>query len=313
MSLLLALPPEIRLQIWSYIVQPTVIHPCTCAEAEKAQAQAQALQRCHQAQANQVDDNNNRCQRTPSPSPLPYNYNHCDNQSQLLRVNRLVFNEVQPLFANTQRETIYMLCNNLCLDQFLSSNCHNTTETHNVSYPSTTSSKGETDEWKSESESESVKAAVRIRHLRVDLFVGWATDCRDDWFLGQSHRWAQRYVAGVLSKYEAQTYGRRRPLTRQTQTVVIEPAEEVKEDFSSVTDPTSAVLLAAGCCHGPMMETSSNDKTTQTPLQFSVHDETLSMIYVDSLNVWGFSNSHAIHQALSGGLHENHPNGHQNE
>jgi hypothetical protein len=31
------------------------------------------------------------------------------------------------------------------------------------------------------------------------------------------------------------------------------------------------------------------------------------MIYVDSLTVWGFSNSHAIHQALSGGLHENHP------
>ncbi|KAK7890611.1 hypothetical protein LTR67_007820 [Exophiala xenobiotica] len=236
MSLLLALPPEIRLQIWSYIVQPTVIHPCTCAEAEKAQAQAQALQRCHQAQASQVDDNNNRCQRTttsPPPSPYNYNYNDCDNQSQLLRVNRLVFNEVQPLFANTQRETIYMLCNNLCLDQFLSSNCLNTTETHNVSYSGTSTIKeGEIDVWKSESESESesesVKAAaVRIRHLRVDLFVGWATDCRDDWFLGQSHRWAQRYVAGILSKYETQTHG------RQRQTVVIEPAEEVKEDFSS--------------------------------------------------------------------------------
>ncbi|KAK5464958.1 hypothetical protein LTS15_001521 [Exophiala xenobiotica] len=222
MSLLLALPPEIRLQIWSYIVQPTVIHPCTCAEAEKTQAQAQALQRCHQAQANQVDDNNdNRCQKTTSPPPSPYNYNHCDNQSQLLRVNRLIFNEVQPLFANTQRETIYMLCNNLCLDQYLSSNSLSTTETHIC----TSTSKGET-EWKSEPES--AKAAVRIRHLRVDLFVGWATDCRDDWFLGQSHRWAQRYVAGVLSKYENQTHG------RQTQTtVVIEPAEEVKEDFSS--------------------------------------------------------------------------------
>jgi hypothetical protein len=216
MSLLLALPPEIRLQIWFYIVQPTVIHPCTCAEAEKAQAQAQALQRCHQAQASQVDDNNNRCQSITSPSPISYNYNHCDNQSQLLRVNRLIFNEVQPLFANTQRETIYMLCNNLCLDQFLSSNCLNTTETHICA------SKGET-EWKSESD----KAAVRIRHLRVDLFVGWATDCRDDWFLGQSHRWAQRYVAGVLSKYKNQTHG------RQRQMVVIEPAEEVKEDFSS--------------------------------------------------------------------------------
>jgi hypothetical protein len=214
MSLLLALPPEIRLQIWSYIVQPTVIHPCTCAEAEEAQA----LQRCHQAQANQVDDNNNCCQRTPSPSPSPYNYNDCDNQSQLLRVSRLIFDEVQLLFANTQRETIYMLCNNLCLDQFLSSNCLNTTETHS------STSKGET-EWKSES----AKAAVRIRHLRVDLFVGWATDCRDDWFLGQSHRWAKRYVAGVLSKYETQTHGRH--FTRQM--VVIEPAEEVKEDFAS--------------------------------------------------------------------------------
>ncbi|KIW52892.1 hypothetical protein PV05_08504 [Exophiala xenobiotica] len=176
---LLALPPEIRVQIWSYIVRPTVIHPCTCAD--------KALQ-CHQANHNHnhnhvEDEDENCCQSTA----LPYTYNYCDNQ--LLRVNRLIFNEAQPLFDKTEKERIYVLCNNLCLGNFAKSLTEG--------------------EWKS------------VRHLRVDLFVGWGNDCRDDWFLGQSHRWAKRYVAGALSKYEDQ--GRQ---------IVVVPAEEVKEDFN---------------------------------------------------------------------------------
>lgn len=82
-----------------------------------------------------------------------------------------------------------MLCNNLCLDNFFKALSE--------------------DDWR------------WVKHLRVDLFVGWGTNGQDDWFLSESQRWAKRYVTGALNKYEE---GRH---------VVVQPAQEVKEDSSS--------------------------------------------------------------------------------
>ncbi|EXJ56850.1 hypothetical protein A1O7_07194 [Cladophialophora yegresii CBS 114405] len=112
---------------------------------------------------------------------------HCD--TGVLRVSRQIFAEVQPLVQRAAKNRTFMLCNiNLCLDNFFRAlNPEN---------------------WK------------RVKHLQVDLFVGWASDNHDgdDWFLCQMHRWARRYVAGALSKYD------------QGREVTIQPADEAKED-----------------------------------------------------------------------------------
>lgn len=161
---LLALPAEIRLQIWSHIVgSPTVVYPCECATKSK-QCQAHRLNSC--------------CQNTST-------YKHCDNR--ILRVNRLIFTEAQPLVHRAEKDRVFVLCNNLCLDNFFKSLDRR--------------------DWK------------WAKHLRVDLFVGWGADNKqDEWFLCQSNRWAKRYVMGALEKFSD---GRE---------VVVVPADRVRED-----------------------------------------------------------------------------------
>ncbi|KIV79075.1 hypothetical protein PV11_06662 [Exophiala sideris] len=159
---LLGLPAELRLQIWSHIMGPTMVYPCECATKSRV-CQAHRLDSC--------------CQNAST-------YKHCDNR--ILRVNHLIFSEAQPLVQQAEKNRIFVLCNNLCLDNFFKS-------------------LNERD-WK------------WAKHLRVDLFVGWGNDNQDEWFLCQSNRWAKRYVAGALHKYN------------QSREVVVIPADEVKQD-----------------------------------------------------------------------------------
>lgn len=143
---LLNLPLEIRSQIWSYIVQPLKIYPCECALKE-IQCTAHRLDPC--------------CHNTST-------YQHCDNR--LLRVNRQVFQEVLPVVHQAEKRRVFILCNNLCLDNFFKRLIKT--------------------DWK------------WAKHLRVDLFVGIGTLGQDDWFLTQNQRWARRYVGGVLERYD---------------------------------------------------------------------------------------------------------------
>ncbi|OCT48998.1 hypothetical protein CLCR_05196 [Cladophialophora carrionii] len=170
------LPLEIRLQIWSYLVQPTKIYPCECA-LKAQQCQAHRLGGCC--------DNNST-------------YKHCD--TRVLRVSRQLFEEVQPLVRRAAKERTFMLCNNLCLDNFFKALDER--------------------DWK------------WVKHLRVDLFVGWGSDNQDDWFLGQMHRWARRYVAGSLSQYD------------QGRELTIQPADEAKEDKDGRRSLTVDIYLA---------------------------------------------------------------------
>ncbi|KAK6373535.1 uncharacterized protein PV06_10181 [Exophiala oligosperma] len=167
---LLDLPTEIRLQIWSYIVQPTVIHPCSCCTKVKTTQKSSSQ-----------DNNNNNARYYRQPTTT---YDLCDNR--ILRANRLIFAEVQPLVAKVEKDRVFVLCDNSNLDKFFKSL--------------------DKRDWK------------WIRHVTVELFIGWGKDCKDDWFLAQSHRWAKRYVAGSLNKYG------------QGRVVVVSPAEEIKED-----------------------------------------------------------------------------------
>ncbi|KAL6240465.1 hypothetical protein RBB50_012666 [Rhinocladiella similis] len=178
MTSLLDLPAEIRLQIWSYIVQPTVIHPCKCCTVGKTTQKLPSR-----------DDS--RCRQ-----PLTYEY--CDNR--ILRVNRLIFAEVQPLVEKVEKDRLFVLCDNLSLDKFFKSLDQR--------------------DWK------------WVRHVTVELFIGWGKDCKDDWFLAQSHRWAKRYVAGSLSKYG------------QGREVVVNPAKEIKEDSEGRRTLTVDVYLS---------------------------------------------------------------------
>jgi hypothetical protein len=140
------LPPEVRHQIWSYLVQPTTIYPCDCALKG---------QQCH-------SEREGTCCEGSST------YQHCDNR--ILRVSRQLFDEVQPLVQRAEQTRTFVLCNNLCLEKlFLSLN--------------------QTD-W------------IWLKHLKVDLFVGWGSNNQDDWFLSQMHNWARRYIMGTLSKYD---------------------------------------------------------------------------------------------------------------
>ena len=140
------LPLEIRLQIWSYIVQPLTIYPCECTVASAQCTRHQSDVFCYEAPA----------------------YQHCDNR--ILRVSQQVFTEVQPLVQQAERQRVFVLCNNLCLDSFFRSINER--------------------DWK------------WIKNLRVDLFVGIGTAGQDDWFLSQSRGWAKRYALGVLVKYD---------------------------------------------------------------------------------------------------------------
>ncbi|OQU93827.1 hypothetical protein CLAIMM_00291 [Cladophialophora immunda] len=173
---LFILPPEIRLQIWSYLVQPTTIYPCECAMRDE-QCQAHRLGAC--------------CHNTST-------YQHCDNR--ILRVSRQIFDEVQPMAKRAERARLFVLCNNLCLDNFFKSL--------------------DKSDWR------------WVKHLRVDLFVGWGNANQDDWFLCQMHRWARRYVAGTLNKYD---HGRE---------VSIQPAEEAREDKNGRRTLTVDIYLS---------------------------------------------------------------------
>lgn len=158
----LSLPIEIRLQIWSYVVEPTLVYPCECAPRDE-QCKSLRLDVC--------------CRNTST-------YTHCDNR--VLRLNRQIFAEVAPLVRRAEQDRVFVLCNNLCLDNFFKSL--------------------DVADWR------------WVRHLRVDLFVGWGREQQDDWFLSQSHRWARRYVMGALDKYSR---GRE---------MKVEPEKDVKED-----------------------------------------------------------------------------------
>lgn len=143
---LLDLPSEIRLQIWSHIIGPQTIYPCECA-SRAIQCTSHRLGKC--------------CHNTST-------YEICDNR--LLRVNRQIFDEVVPLVRHAEKKRLFVICNNLCLDNFFKSLQQR--------------------DWAS------------VRNLRVDLFVGIGTAGQDDWFLEQSQRWARRYVMGALQKYD---------------------------------------------------------------------------------------------------------------
>ncbi|KIW12497.1 hypothetical protein PV08_09774 [Exophiala spinifera] len=164
MTSLLDLPTEIRLQIWSYVVQPTIIYPCRCGR------------RCTTTQ--------NLPSRDDSCCRPPMTYELCDNR--ILRVNHLIFAEAQPLVDKAGKDRVFVLCDNLSIDKFFQGLDRR--------------------DWK------------WVKHVTAELFIGWGKDCKDDWFLTQSHRWAKRYVAGSLSKY------------CQGREVSVQPAEEIKED-----------------------------------------------------------------------------------
>ncbi|KIX03109.1 uncharacterized protein Z518_06659 [Rhinocladiella mackenziei CBS 650.93] len=141
----LSLPLEVRLQIWAYIVQPTLEYPCDCAR-KGVPCQSPPLGIC--------------CHDVST-------YQHCDNR--ILRVSRQIFDEVQPIVQKAEIDRVFVLCNSLCLDNFF--------KTLNER------------DWK------------WVKHLRMDLFVGYGDDNQDDWFLCQSQRWAKRYVAGALDRF----------------------------------------------------------------------------------------------------------------
>ena len=141
------LPPEIRSQIWTYLIaQPTLIYPCACA-LQNAQCHSHRLDRC--------------CHNSST-------YTHCDNR--ILRTSRQIHDEILPLVHYTSLQRIFVLCNNLCLDNFFTDL--------------------RTQDWK------------WVKHLQVDLFVGWGKDCQDDWFLCQMRSWAYRYVMGTFGKFD---------------------------------------------------------------------------------------------------------------
>ncbi|OAG45624.1 hypothetical protein AYO21_00260 [Fonsecaea monophora] len=171
---LFTLPPEIRLQIWSYLVRPTTIYPCHCAERDKQLR----LDAC--------------CNNSSSI------YQDCDNR--ILRVSRQIFDEVQPVVERAESERLFVLCNSLSLDDFFKA-LHQS-------------------DWK------------WVKHLRVELFVGWAKDNQDDWFLCQMHRWAKRSVAGTLYKYD------------QGRELSIQPAEQAREDKNGRRTLTVDIYLA---------------------------------------------------------------------
>jgi len=85
-------------------------------------------------------------------------------------VNRQIFSEVAPIVKQGEKNRVFVLCNNLCLDNFFKSLQER--------------------DWNS------------VKHLRVDLFVGIGTSGQDDWFLCQSVIWAKRYVMGALHEYD---------------------------------------------------------------------------------------------------------------
>lgn len=172
----LSLPLEIRLQIWSYILRPTLVYPCDCAPRDE-QCKSTRLGVC--------------CHNTST-------YTHCDNR--ILRLNRQIFAEVEPLVKEAEKKRMFVLCNNLCLDNFFKTLDER--------------------DWK------------WVKHLRVDLFVGWGSDNQDDWFLCQSQRWARRYVAGALDRYH------------QGRELTVEPAEEVKQDSKGRRALTVNIYLA---------------------------------------------------------------------
>ncbi|KAJ9610396.1 hypothetical protein H2200_005173 [Cladophialophora chaetospira] len=170
------LPFELRLQIWSYIVQPTKIYPCDCAL---------------QGQMCQSDRLGGCCHKNST-------YTHCDNR--ILRVSRQIYSEIQPLVRKAEIQRVFILCNNLCLENFF--NALNERDR----------------KW--------------VKHLRVNLFVGWGNGSQDDWFLCQMHQWARRYVMGTLNRYD------------QGRNVTIEPAEEAKEDKDGRRNLTVDIYLA---------------------------------------------------------------------
>jgi hypothetical protein len=170
------LPLEIRLQIWGHLTQPTTIYPCECALKDQ-HCQSHRLGGC--------------CYNNST-------YQHCDNR--VLRASRQIFDEVQPLVKQAEHNRVFMLCNNLCLDNFFKALDER--------------------DWK------------WVKHLKVDLFVGWGNDCQDDWFLCQMHRWATRYVMGTLIKYD------------QGRELTIRPAEEAKEDKDGRRTLTVDIFLA---------------------------------------------------------------------
>src|ERR1700761_3799541 len=88
------LPAEIRHQIWSYLVYPTTIYPCDCA-AQNQQCQTHRLGSC--------------CHNSST-------YENCDNR--VLRVSRQLFDEVHPVVRDAEQQRVFVLCNNLCLDNF---------------------------------------------------------------------------------------------------------------------------------------------------------------------------------------------------
>ena len=158
----LALPLEIRLQIWTYIVQPAVVYPCNCT----------------------LDVKGGNPHRTECSCDNISTYKYCDNR--ILRLNRQIFAEVQPLVKRAEEGRVFVLCNNLCIDSLFRNTARR--------------------DWK------------WVKHIKVDLFVGWGCGGQDDWFLCQSQRWARRYVLGALDRYSGG-----RDLT-------IQPEEDVKED-----------------------------------------------------------------------------------
>lgn len=143
---LLDLPLEIRLQIWSHIIGPRTIYPCECAFKATQCTSHRLGTCCHNISTYQV----------------------CDNR--ILRVSRQIFDEVEPLVRQAEQKRVFVICNNLCLDNFFKSLQQR--------------------DWNS------------VRNLRVDLFVGIGTAGQDDWFLSQSQRWARRYVMGALQQYD---------------------------------------------------------------------------------------------------------------
>lgn len=193
---LLMLPPELRLQIWSYCVQPTLglVYPCS------RQCDHHDVPIVHDGDYNTVNKSND-----PTQPP----YKHCDNR--LLRVNKQVFAEVYPLVQQTEKDRLFVLCDRRCLDEFFAG-------------------LDERDwRWVRRLRLElfvgwggSVLRGGGGGLVGVDESVdeGTGDNGQDDWFVCQSQRWASRYVAGALSRY-----GRGRSL-------VVRLADCVKEDES---------------------------------------------------------------------------------
>ncbi|KAG9787247.1 hypothetical protein KCU88_g2010, partial [Aureobasidium melanogenum] len=208
--LLLDLPPEIRLQIWTQIIQPTQIYPCSCAAAqqnskpESKESKPTSLRSVGKCKATRLGP---CCHNTST-------YHHCDNR--VLRVNRQILHEILPVIvqkqAEPQQRRAFILCNNLRLDNFFKS--LNRTG------------------WR------------WVQHLRVDLFMGYRDSDSDgprsssssssssnpdkdnnnnndnDWFAvsAETQRWTKTYVASALNAYQQ---GRR---------LDVKVADEIKEE-----------------------------------------------------------------------------------